>query len=90
MLLNCDLGESFGVWIMGADAEVMPLIDQANIACGFHAGDPMVMQKTVRLALSHNVSLGAHPAYPDLQGFGRRSMACAPDEITAMVLCITL
>ena len=86
MLLNCDLGESFGVWIMGADAEVMPLIDQANIACGFHAGDPMVMQKTVRLALSHNVSLGAHPAYPDLQGFGRRSMACAPDEITAMVL----
>lgn len=86
MLLNCDLGESFAVWTMGADAEVMPLIDQANIACGFHAGDPMVMQKTVRLALSHNVSLGAHPAYPDLQGFGRRSMACAPDEITAFVL----
>lgn len=86
MLLNCDLGESFGAWTMGLDAEVMPLIDQANIACGFHAGDPSVMQKTVRLALAHGVSLGAHPAYPDLQGFGRRSMACQPDEIEAMVL----
>ncbi len=86
MLLNCDLGESFGAWTMGLDAEVMPLIDQANIACGFHAGDPIVMQKTLQLALSYKVSLGAHPAYPDLQGFGRRSMACAPEEITALVL----
>ncbi len=86
MLLNCDLGESFGAWTMGLDAEVMPLIDQANIACGFHAGDPVVMQKTVQLALSYKVSLGVHPAYPDLQGFGRRSMACTPEEITALVL----
>lgn len=86
MLLNCDIGESFGAWTMGLDAAVMPLIDQANIACGFHAGDPMVMQKTVRLALAHGVGLGAHPAYPDLQGFGRRSMACQPGEIEAMVL----
>lgn len=86
MLLNCDLGESFGAWTMGLDAQVMPLIDQANIACGFHAGDPMVMQKTLRLAITYGVSLGAHPAYPDLQGFGRRSMACTPEEITALVL----
>lgn len=86
MQLNCDIGESFGAWTMGLDAEVMPLIDQANIACGFHAGDPVVMQRTVRLALSHGVTLGAHPAYPDLQGFGRRSMACQPGEIEAMVL----
>lgn len=86
MLLNCDIGESFGAWTMGLDAEVMPLIDQANIACGFHAGDPLVMQNTVRLALAHGVTLGAHPAYPDLQGFGRRSMACQADEIEAMVL----
>ncbi len=86
MLLNCDIGESYGAWTMGSDAEVMPYIDQANIACGFHAGDPQVMSNTVRLALEHGVILGAHPAYPDLQGFGRRSMACSPDEIHTMVL----
>lgn len=86
MLLNCDIGESYGAWTMGLDDQVMPFIDQANIACGFHAGDPMVMQKTVRMALEHGVTLGAHPAYPDLQGFGRRSMACTPDEVHAMVL----
>lgn len=86
MLLNCDIGESFGAWTMGLDEQVMPFIDQANIACGFHAGDPMVMQKTVRLALQHGVTLGAHPAYPDLQGFGRRSMRCQPDEISALVM----
>ncbi|WP_298446811.1 5-oxoprolinase subunit PxpA [uncultured Marinobacter sp.] len=86
MLLNCDIGESFGAWTMGLDEQVMPYIDQANIACGFHAGDPFVMQNTVRLALQHNVALGAHPAYPDLQGFGRRSMVCRPEEIHAMVL----
>ncbi|ODC03627.1 hypothetical protein BFW38_08800 [Terasakiispira papahanaumokuakeensis] len=83
--LNCDIGESFGAWTMGMDAEVMPYIDQANIACGFHAGDPLVMQRTVRLALTHDVTLGAHPAYPDLVGFGRRSLSCSPDEVTAMV-----
>lgn len=83
--LNCDIGESFGAWTMGMDADVMPYVDQANIACGFHAGDPLVMQRTVRLALMHDVTLGAHPAYPDLVGFGRRSMSCSPDEVTAMV-----
>ncbi len=81
LLLNCDIGESFGAWTMGLDGEVMPYIDCANIACGFHAGDPSVMRKTVALALTHNVTIGAHPAYPDLVGFGRRSMACSSQEI---------
>lgn len=84
--LNCDLGESFGSWKMGLDEAVMPHIDQANIACGFHAGDPLVMQKTLRLAKQHNVIVGAHPAYPDLVGFGRRSLKVSADELTAMVL----
>jgi len=86
MLLNCDIGESYGAWTMGLDDQVMPYIDQANIACAFHAGDPLVMRNTVRLALQHKVTLGAHPAYPDLQGFGRRSIACSADEVHAMVL----
>jgi len=81
LLLNCDIGESYGAWTMGLDAQVMPFIDCANIACGFHAGDPSVMRKTVALALSHDVTIGAHPAYPDLVGFGRRSMACSAQEI---------
>ncbi|WP_166359878.1 5-oxoprolinase subunit PxpA [Pseudomonas akapageensis] len=81
LLLNCDMGESFGSWTMGLDAEVMPFIDCANIACGFHAGDPGIMRKTVGLALAHDVMIGAHPAYPDLAGFGRRSMACTAQEI---------
>ncbi|MCJ8320866.1 MAG: 5-oxoprolinase subunit PxpA [Colwellia sp.] len=85
MKLNCDLGESFGSWKMGADSQVMPFIDQANIACGFHAGDPLTMQNTLQLAKQHNVSIGAHPSYPDLVGFGRRSMQCTPEEITALV-----
>lgn len=85
MLLNCDLGESFGAWTMGMDEQVMPFIDQANIACGFHAGDPVTMHRTVRLALQHGVALGAHPSYPDLQGFGRRSMSLQPEEISALV-----
>lgn len=83
--LNCDLGESYGAWTMGLDAAVMPHIDQANIACGFHAGDPMVMQRTLTLAKEHNVTIGAHPAYPDLVGFGRRSMNCQPAEIVAFM-----
>ena len=70
---------------MGRDEDVMPHIDQANIACGFHGGDPLVMQKTLALAKQHNVTVGAHPAYPDLVGFGRRSMNCSHDEIVAMV-----
>lgn len=81
ILLNCDIGESYGAWTMGLDAEVMPYIDCANIACGFHAGDPGVMRETVGLALRHNVIIGAHPAYPDLVGFGRRSLACAAEEV---------
>ena len=86
MKLNCDLGESFGRWHLGADAQVMPYIDQANIACGFHAGDPLIMQQTLLLAKQHNVSIGAHPSYPDLVGFGRRSMTCSPEEIIAFTL----
>lgn len=86
ILLNCDMGESFGVWSMGDDAHAMPLIDQANLACGFHAADPLTMQRTVALAVQYGVSIGAHPAYPDLLGFGRRHLACSPEEVTAQVL----
>ena len=83
--LNCDLGESFGSWMMGLDEAVMPHIDQANIACGFHAGDPLVLQKTLSLAKENNVTIGAHPGYPDLVGFGRRSINATPAELKAMV-----
>lgn len=86
LLLNCDIGESFGAWTMGLDAEVMPYIDCANVACGFHASDPQIMRRTVALAVQHHVKIGAHPAYPDLVGFGRRSMACSPDEVENMLL----
>lgn len=86
LLLNCDIGESFGAWSMGLDAEVMPYIDCANIACGFHASDPCTMRRTVALAARHGVRVGAHPAYPDLVGFGRRSMACTPQEIEDLML----
>ena len=85
LLLNCDLGESYGSWKMGRDEDVMPHIDQANIACGFHGGDPLVMQQTLALAKANNVMVGAHPAYPDLVGFGRRSMNCLAEEITALL-----
>ena len=85
LLLNCDLGESFGAWKMGLDDQVMPFIDQANVACGFHAGDPIVMKKTLLSAKRHNVVVGAHPSYPDLAGFGRRSMNLPPVEIIAIV-----
>lgn len=86
ILLNCDMGESFGAWQMGDDALAMPLIDQANLACGFHAGDPLIMQQSVLLAREHGVSIGAHPSYPDLQGFGRRHLACSAEEVEALVL----
>jgi UPF0271 protein len=79
--LNCDLGESFGAWQMGLDAQVMPLIDQANVACGFHAGDPTVLVKTLTLAKQYQVQIGAHPSYDDKQGFGRRSVKMQPDEL---------
>lgn len=85
-LLNCDMGESFGNWKMGLDDEVMPYVDCANIACGFHASDPDIMRRTVALAVQHGVRVGAHPAYPDLQGFGRRSLACSPREVEDMML----
>lgn len=85
MNLNCDMGESFGNWHMGNDEAIMPFIDQANIACGFHAGDPGVMTKTVALAREHHVQIGAHPGYPDLQGFGRREMAISAEEIRDML-----
>ncbi|MGH1461583.1 MAG: 5-oxoprolinase subunit PxpA [Neptuniibacter sp.] len=84
--LNCDLGESFGSWKMGLDEAVMLHIDQANIACGFHAGDPLVMQKTLELAKQNNVCIGAHPGYPDLAGFGRRSIKTSAAELQAMLL----
>ncbi|MFT4824762.1 MAG: UPF0271 protein [Halioglobus sp.] len=86
MLLNCDLGESYGSWSMGMDEQVMPFIDQANIACGFHGGDPVTICHTLRLAAKHSVLVGAHPAYPDLVGFGRRSMNLSREEIVACVL----
>lgn len=85
MKLNCDLGESFGAWSMPVEAAIMAEIDQANIACGFHAGDPLVMKQAILSAKQHDVVIGAHPAYPDLQGFGRRSMAIAADELSAMI-----
>ncbi|MDX1755002.1 MAG: 5-oxoprolinase subunit PxpA [Marinobacter sp.] len=86
MKLNCDLGESFGAWTMGQDERVMPLIDMANIACGFHAADPLTMHKTVSLAVENGVLIGAHPSYHDLAGFGRRSIPHTPEEIMALML----
>jgi 5-oxoprolinase (ATP-hydrolysing) subunit A len=83
--LNCDMGEAFGPWPMGNDRELMPLISSTNIACGFHAGDPTTMRRTVELALEYNVSIGAHPGYPDLQGFGRRNMAMKPEEVYDLI-----
>jgi UPF0271 protein len=84
--LNCDMGESFGAWKMGADAGIMPFISSANIACGFHAGDPATIRRTVALALEHGVAVGAHPSLPDLQGFGRRAMKITPQEMYDLVL----
>lgn len=79
--LNSDLGESFGAYTMGQDDQVLASVSSANVACGFHAGDPSVMVKTVKLAAQRGVAVGAHPGYPDLVGFGRRTMSCSPDEI---------
>jgi 5-oxoprolinase (ATP-hydrolysing) subunit A len=84
--LNADLGEGFGPWRMGDDAALLQIVNSANLACGFHAGDPALMRETVRLARQHGVSIGAHPAYPDLQGFGRRAMQMAPHELEAVIL----
>lgn len=84
--LNCDAGESFGSWKMGLDEAIMPYIDMANFACGYHAGDPVMMDRSIKLALKHGVTIGAHPAYPDLVGFGRRSMVCSLEEVESMVI----
>jgi len=84
--LNSDLGESFGPWRMGMDREVMEHVSSANVACGFHAGDPEVMLRTVQAAKEASVAVGAHPGFPDLQGFGRRTMGCSPDEVYAFTL----
>ena len=84
--LNCDAGESFGPWPMGDDEALIPLMTSVNIACGAHAGDPLVMRRTLLLARAHGVAVGAHPGYPDLHGFGRRAMALAPDEVEAWTL----
>lgn len=84
--LNSDLGESFGAYTIGNDEQVLKYVTSANIACGMHAGDPLVMDKTVRIAVSNGVGLGAHPGFPDLQGFGRRNMALTPEEVKAYVI----
>lgn len=83
--LNADLGESFGPWPMGDDARLLDIVDSANVACGFHAGDPLVMANTISLARKAGVSIGAHPGFPDLQGFGRRAMSLPDAELYAMV-----
>lgn len=83
--LNADLGESFGNYICGMDDDVIQYISSANVACGFHASDPLVMAQTVKLAKNASVAIGAHPGYPDLVGFGRRNMSVSPEELKAMV-----
>ncbi|MCH8086366.1 MAG: LamB/YcsF family protein [Chloroflexi bacterium] len=82
---NCDMGESFGAWKMGLDEEVIKHVTSSNIACGFHAGDPVWMEHTVELARAHGVAIGAHPSYPDLMGFGRRDMAASPGDVKSYV-----
>lgn len=84
--INCDMGESFGLWKMGDDEAIMPYITVANVACGFHASDPVHMRKTVALAKRHGVKVGAHPSLPDLQGFGRREMKLERQELTAILI----
>jgi len=84
--LNCDMGEGFGAWHMGNDLEILEHVTSANIACGFHAGDPATMHRTVEAALARGVAVGAHPGLPDLQGFGRRTMALAPREAYDLVV----
>lgn len=84
--LNSDLGESFGRWTLGHDAEVLASITSANVACGYHAGDPSVMRQTVRMARAAGVAVGAHPGFPDLAGFGRRAMAASPADVEDFVL----
>ena len=84
--LNCDMGESFGAWRMGNDAALMDFVSSVNIACGFHAGDASVIRQTVETAISKNVAVGAHPSFPDLQGFGRREIKMSAEEVFDIVL----
>ena len=84
--LNADSGESFGAWQLGHDDELVPLLSSVNLACGFHAGDPGTVQRSVALAVKHGVAVGAHPGFPDLPGFGRRELAASPEEVYADVL----
>lgn len=84
--LNADVGESFGPWELGEDAQLIPLVSSVNVACGFHAGDPLTMERTIRIAASAGVAIGAHPGYPDLAGFGRRELSMGRDELEAAVL----
>ena len=86
MDLNCDLGESFGAWTMGDDVAVLPHVTSVNVACGFHAGDPGVMRRTIAAALRAGAAIGAHPGLPDRQGFGRRAMEVTPDEVYELVV----
>lgn len=83
--MNSDLGESFGAYTIGLDSEVIQFVSSVNVACGYHAGDPLVMDKTVAAAKAAGVAVGAHPGYPDLMGFGRRNMNCSPKEVKAYV-----
>ena len=84
--LNSDLGESFGAWVMAGDAAMLGIVNSANVACGYHAGDPLVMTQTVERAKKNGVSIGAHPSFPDLQGFGRRRMDIPAPELEAMLI----
>lgn len=86
MRLNCDLGESFGIYQVCDESKIIPLIDQANIACGFHGGDPSTISQSLALCVRYNVAVGAHPSYPDLQGFGRRSMVMSSTELIDCLL----
>ena len=86
VLINCDMGESFGIYSAGNDEEIMPLIDVANVACGFHASDPNHLKQTVELAKKNNVKVGAHPSLPDLQGFGRREMKLSSSELKNIIM----
>jgi 5-oxoprolinase (ATP-hydrolysing) subunit A len=84
--LNCDFGESFGIYRLGEEKEILQYVTSVNVACGFHAGDPLVMRKTVQMALEQKVAIGAHPGFPDLLGFGRRNIAVTPEEAYAYVI----
>jgi UPF0271 protein len=86
LVINCDIGEGFSLYRCGDDEAIMPFITVANVACGFHASDPMVMQRTVELAKRYGVKVGAHPSFPDLQGFGRREMKMQRDELAACII----